>query len=170
MLATASSTVREDGRDRRVCDTRSGVVVGLLRVGAAVAVILGVASLTLAATGRAPPAILGGAGISLLGGLALAWLARRRARLTGMFIVDRQSRSIRRTGAPGVWSFDDVAAITLVVDPTDGMRPDLLPELPHWLVATTRTGEALKLAKGGRRELSPVLSRLAEFGLPHADP
>lgn len=166
MLSNTSSSVREDGPARLICDTRSPGVVALMLVGAAVALLMGLAALVLAAIGGFAPPVLGSAAVGIAGGLALGWLGRRRARLTGTFVVDRDSRVVRRVGTSEHWSFEDVASLAFVVDPTDGMRPDLLPELPHWLVARTRSGETLRLAKGGRRELSPVASRLVDWGLP----
>lgn len=130
MLSNPSSSVREDGPDRLVCHTRSAGLVVLLRVSAAVAVVFGLVAVFLAATGAASPAILAGATVSVAGGLALGFFAHRRARITGTFVVDRGSRVIRRAGAWGDWRFEDVVALRLVIDPTDGMRPDCSPRCP----------------------------------------
>ena len=88
--------------------------------------------------------------------------------MQGAFVGAGATRTVERIGTVEKWGFDPIGAITLVVEPTDGMRPDLLPGLPHWRVARTRGGARLRLAKGGRGELGTVVSRLGELGLPIA--
>jgi hypothetical protein len=56
--------------------------------------------------------------------------------------------------------------VDVVLDLTDGMRPELFPSFPHWVMARMRDGGRLRLAKGGPRELGPLLGALAELGLP----
>lgn len=158
--------VREAGPDRLAFDTRSPVVVAVLRVNAGVAIVLGLAAGVLALTEGGAASLLGGAGAAMGGGLG--WVALRRARMQGAFVVDGATRTVQRVGTGEQWGFDPISAITLVVDPTDGMRPDLLPGLPHWRVARTRGGARLRLAKGGRGELGTVVTRLGELGLPIA--
>lgn len=171
ILQNVSARVVRDGPARLRCEVPGSAVIVLLAIGSGVTLIMGLACLGLVLSGVAPPPLLASAVMGLVFGAVLGALARGRRRRSGTFLVDGGARTlVRLRGAreEGRWSFDDVVALRERVDLTDGMRLDLLPDLPRWLEAQLRDGARLRLAKGGRDELAAARRELAALGLAAA--
>ena len=108
--------------------------------------------------------------LASIGSLAFGWfLIRRfqkRKREISRFEIDQTQRVIQDMANGDVWAFDDVARVYTVADLTDGTRLDLFPSYPRWLMVIFKDGRRIRLAKGGRKELAPVLQWLSDAGLP----
>lgn len=132
------------------------------------ALISGMAAVSLLLLVRAG----GDAFIGLLGGImgvslatAFTHLAVQRYRRHGSFELDGEQGVVRRYRVGrmvGEFSFEQVRRVSLVLDPTDGIR---LSGPPSWLQIRLQNGDIFRLAKGSYKELAPVCAALARLGL-----
>jgi len=174
LLHNVSARVRQVGPGRLRCEVTGRLVTSLLIAGGLVALALGSGSLVAAFSLPFPdprPLMLCGV-VALLGGLLLLGMAWSRSRKGGIYLLDRETRTITRLVGESErerWRFDQIHSIEHIVDITDGTRLDLLPRLPAWLVLVSSDGRRLRVAKGGEAELARVRRALEELGLK-ADP
>lgn len=132
------------------------------------AIISGLASVSLLllvrAGGDALVGLLGGVmGISLA--TAFGHFALQRYRRHGSFELDGKRGVVRRYRIGrmvGEFGFEQVRRVSLVIDPTDGIR---LSGPPSWLQIRLKNGQIFRLAKGSHSELAPVCAALAQLGL-----
>ena len=116
--------------------------------------------------GMLEPVSLASGVTALLLGLFLQWRGMRRRREIGSYLIDQNERVIQKAGAMFGVPFDDVAYVRTIVDIADLTRPDLLPDFPRWLFVHFKDGTHVRIGKGSKEELNPVLVWLKTAGLP----
>ena len=113
-----------------------------------------------------PPSLLGGLVVFSMG-VFQQWHAFRRHRQTGVFVIDRAAREIRDVNHTRSVSFDRARRIRLVFDPLETLRLDRWPELPLWLTIEFNEGSVIRIGKGTRTELVPLLNWLVATDIPY---
>jgi hypothetical protein len=102
-------------------------------------------------------------------GLILLKLATWQKRGHGRFVLDRHTGQLSQFHGPTLVHqvpLSSIQKIFAVTDYGDGMRPDILPELPRWLVCHAQGTHELRLGKGSAKELELTLKLLTAWQLP----
>lgn len=152
-----------DGEGRLHCQCRGLFISGMIGIALVVFGGLAIAMIVLVAAGVMAPAAL--PSIVAPGIFVAYWsaLLRFRVRRMGTFVVDTPAgviRKLRGTREVETWPLRDVR-FGSVWDPFHrgwGMH--------HWITAQVEPKRRLRLGKGTKDEVLPVLRLLAELGQP----
>ena len=117
-------------------------------------------------SGRLQLVLLSSGALLFLVGVLFQWRGMVRHREMGTYLFDQDRRSIRRGPAWKGWTFEGVERVRLARDVLDFSRTDLWPRFPYWLKLHFKDGRRIRIAKGGRGELQPVLDWLEDAGIP----
>lgn len=153
--------IRQVGSRRLACGYPGRFVSALLLFPVAVWTVGAAALLAGAVLDRRPGLFLGGL-FGLGASAALFALVRARHRRMGWFDLDAEAGRLthrRSFGGAEAWPLETVR-FELAWDPFHRSF-----EQVHWLVARVPDGRGLRLGKGTRQELAPVLARLGDWAL-----
>ncbi len=165
LLSNYACGVYQRGPQKLFCRCRG---LGMMAFMVTSAIISGLAAVSMLLLVRAG----GDALVGLISGVmgvtlatAFVHLAIQRYRRHGSFELDGAQGVVRRYRVGrmvGEFGFEEVRRVSLVVDPTDGIR---LSGPPSWLQIRLENGDVFRLAKGSYSELAPVCAALAQLGL-----
>ncbi len=106
-------------------------------------------------------------GVAVFGAaVLLQWFGARRHRQMGTFYLDKSRREIRNADQSRRLSFDNIRCFRLMSDPIDLFNVDLSLRRPLWLAIEFEKGARLRIAKGKKQDLDPVVDWLIDAGLP----
>ncbi len=165
LLSNYACGVYQRGPQKLFCRCRG---LGMMAFMVTSAIISGLAAVSMLLLVRAG----GDALVGLISGVmgvtlatAFVHLAIQRYRRHGSFELDGERGIVRRYRVGRMvreFAFDEVHKVSLVLDPTDGIR---LSGPPSWLQIKLQSGEIFRLAKGSYKELAPVCAALVRLGL-----
>ena len=110
------------------------------------------------------PSLLGGTAV-FLAGLYFQWGCLRRKREMGAFVIDRDTRQIRKHGVPAGLSFDAVNRLRMTLCISGIFNRAFFPTFPRWLFVHFKDGRQIRIAMGRRAELIPVVEWLKSSGV-----
>ena len=164
LLSSSSSTVLLHPTGTLECDVGGRFISFLCLVGAVALGLMLMAAVVLVVVGEAPASLL----ISSLPGavlpVGLVAIAVRTLRRGGKWQVNTE-QGVHRSGQPGR-ALSSIERVSTPIDWTDGTRLDLIPDMPRWLQLHLSDGSVVRVAKGGKTELAPVIAALQQMGVP----
>ena len=113
-----------------------------------------------------PPSIMAGVLVFMIG-IVFQWLGVRRHKLTGAYYIDLPRKNIHSKDLRFQTSLDQVEKVFFDFDPLEVSRITSFPEFPMWLTLKLRSGKRIRICKGRRQDLVPVLNWLVGAGLPY---
>ena len=115
-----------------------------------------------------PPSITGGTIVFAIG-VFFQWLGVRRYKQTGAYTIDASLRNLYSKDLQFQAPLDEVKKVFFAFDPLEIHRFKLFPEFPMWLTLELKSGKKIRICKGRRVDLVPVLNWLVAAGLPYRD-
>lgn len=113
-----------------------------------------------------PPSLIGGF-VMLVVGIFFHGLGIRRYKQTGAYLIDVDKKNVYSKDLRFQSSMEDVKRVFFVTDPLEVFRINLFPEFPMWLTIEFKNGKRIRICKGRRVDLVPVLNWLVGAGLPY---
>lgn len=114
-----------------------------------------------------PPSITSGMVVFVVG-VFFQWLGVRRYKPTGAYYIDAAKRIVYSKDLRFQASLDEIKRVFFVFDPLEMYQFNMFPEFPMWLTIEFKDGKRIRVGKGRRVELVPVLNWLVAARLPYS--
>lgn len=169
LLSTSKATARVITEDQIEFVCEASTIIGLFRFLGGLCLGGALIQWTAALFSQKGSILFVTGSLLMLLGLILLKLATWQKRGHGRFVLDRRTGQLSQFHGPTLVHqvpLSSIQKIFAVTDYGDGMRPDILPELPRWLVCHAQGTHELRLGKGSAKELEPTLKLLTAWQLP----
>ena len=167
MVSNRMCTIERRGEDMLRCATRGMVDKKIVFALALVLIYGGIAMIVwhLPAARLDPATLLGGA-LALTLGLFIQWKGMRLQKEMGVYLIDRRARVVRKEKSNLVYIFDDVEAVHMAPGFSNATRLGKLPHIPFWLFIRFLDGRLIRIGRGEKEQLAPIIEWLEAGGLP----
>lgn len=113
-----------------------------------------------------PPSLISGM-IVFMVGVLFQWFGVRRHKRTGAYYIRLSRKYMHSKDLKFQTSLEQVKKVYFDFDPLEIHRFKSFPEYPMWLTIELKTGKQIRICKGRRQDLVPVLNWLVAAGLPY---